>query len=142
MIIRFHYRNISFRVKSANDVRRWLGAVAVSESSSELSVDFVFTDSDTMLQLNREFLEHDYHTDVITFDYRDNNVTHGEVYIGVETVRDNARFFKVGFRSEILRVMVHGLLHLAGYGDGDEAGKRVMRDKENYYLEKYSNGEF
>jgi len=86
------------------------------------------------MSINKEFMKHYYYTDVITFDYSVNDVLEGEIYLSVETIRDNARKFKQGVRAELLRVMVHGILHLIGYNDKSNNEKIIMREKEDYYL--------
>jgi rRNA maturation RNase YbeY len=82
-----------------------------------------------------KYLQHDYFTDIITFDYCEKDVLSGDLFISIDSVRENARFYGTEFADELNRVMVHGLLHLIGYDDHSEADIAVMRQKENYYLE-------
>jgi len=101
-------------------------------------VSFIFTDDEYLREINRTFLEHDYFTDVITFNLSEiKGVMEGEIYISFETVKENSLKYKTGYYQEIRRVMVHGILHLAGFNDTDQDEKREMRRMEDYYLEKF-----
>ena len=84
--------------------------------------------------MNREYLNHNYHTDVITFDYTDEDIISGDVFISVEQVKKNAHFYRVDAEEEIRRVMIHGVLHLMGYMDSSSEEKEIMREKENEAL--------
>ncbi len=91
--------------------------------------------------MNRQFLAHDYYTDIITFDYSDDmpedGIIAGELFISLDTVKCNAKQYEVEFIDELHRVIIHGVLHLLGYKDGTDGEKKEMRAKENYYLERY-----
>ena len=100
-------------------------------------IDYYIIDDDSLREINSEFLEHHYYTDVITFDYSKDNIVNGEIYISADTVRSNSQLFNKKYSDEIRRVMVHGLLHLLGYVDGNEKDRFVMTKKEDYYLENY-----
>ena len=91
--------------------------------------------------MNREYLNHNYFTDVITFDYTEGNVISGDVFISVEQVKENASFYKVLLEVELRRVMIHGVLHLMGFNDATEAGKETMREMENEALNLWSKEE-
>ena len=107
------------------------------------NISFIFTDDDFLQEMNRRYLEHDYFTDVITFDLSvKKNILDGEIYISVDTVRENAKTYGGTGQTEILRVMVHGILHLAGYGDSNEDEKVVMRSRENFYIDKFKEDDF
>ncbi len=97
-------------------------------------VDIVFCSDSYLLSINRQFLGHDYFTDVITFPGDSGDKISGDIYISVDTVRDNARTYGQTARREMLRVMVHGILHLCGYGDKTPDEEKTMRDKEDFYL--------
>lgn len=102
------------------------------------SLNYVFCSDRELLQINKNYLGHDYYTDIITFDLSGQNKTiMAEIYISVERVRDNARQLGVSFKEELHRVVFHGVLHLCGYGDKDEKLSRKMREKENLYLNQY-----
>lgn len=99
----------------------------------------VFCSDDYILQANNEFLSHDYYTDIITFDYCDGAVVSGDLLISLDTVRSNAEAFKVDFSEELMRVVVHGVLHLCGLGDKSEQEVLGMRSAEDKYLSSCKN---
>jgi probable rRNA maturation factor len=110
---------------------KWLESVAVSETKTIGEVAYVFCSDEFLLQINQDYLGHDTFTDIITFDYCEEGLINGEIYISTDRVKENAASFGVGFINELQRVMAHGLLHLCGYGDKSEAEAQLMRDKEN-----------
>ena len=93
------------------------------------------TPSDYILDVNMKYLQHDYFTDIITFDYCEKDFLNGDLFISIDSVRENALYYGTEFADELNRVMVHGLLHLIGYDDHSEEDIKMMRYKENYYLE-------
>jgi probable rRNA maturation factor len=112
----------------------WLFSVAAAEEKTVVALTYIFCSDEYLLQVNREHLDHDYYTDIITFPYDDVGVLHGDMFISTERVADNAQQLNVPFAQELRRVMVHGLLHLAGYGDKTPAEISMMRAKEEHYL--------
>lgn len=108
--------------------------VAESEIRRIGDVNIIFCSDNYILDVNLKYLQHDYFTDIITFDYCDNNVLSGDLFISVDSVRENSVFYNTEFEDELNRVMVHGILHLIGYDDHTEEDQKVMREKENYYL--------
>ena len=137
MPITFNNEGSRYRLPAKRAVRAWLERVAQSEGYAVGDINYVFCSSERQLELNREFLKHDYFTDIITFDYSDlevDRVVSGDIYIDVETVRDNARGLGVSFCNEMLRVVLHGVLHLCGYKDKTPKEERAMRQKEDFYL--------
>lgn len=111
----------------------------MEEGFSEAHIEFVFTDDADILNINRQFLKHNYFTDVITFDYTEESRISGEIYISIDSVRKNAVLFSVSISAEFRRVMVHGILHLCGYGDSTDEEIVRMREKEEHYLKEYSD---
>jgi rRNA maturation RNase YbeY len=95
---------------------------------------FIFCSDLFLLDMNKKHLNHDYYTDVITFDYTADNVVSGDIFISVERIDENARKFGVSFNHELSRVMYHGVLHLCGYDDKQKDEKRTMREKEDFYI--------
>ena len=95
-----------------------------------------FGSDDYVLKLNQEYLDHDYYTDIITFDYVEQGIVSGDIVISIDRVRENAKEFGVSFTEELNRVIIHGVLHLLGYRDTSDEEKTKMREKENYHLEK------
>ena len=103
-----------------------------------MELNYIFCSDTYILQINNDFLQHDYYTDIITFDLSENEATIGELYIGIETVKSNSILHGVPFNEEMLRVLFHGALHLCGYGDKRKSEITIMRQKEEYYLQLYS----
>lgn len=97
-------------------------------------INYILCSDTYLLEMNKQYLKHDYYTDVITFDYCEDNVMSGDIFISVDTVRDNANEYEATFEKELQRVMVHGVLHLIGYKDKTDEDSKVMRAKENQYL--------
>lgn len=98
------------------------------------SISIVFCSDDYLLEMNKKYLEHDYFTDIITFDYVENDIISGDLFISIDRVKDNAEKFKTTFLNELVRVVFHGVLHLAGYKDKTTPDQQLMREKENFYL--------
>jgi len=98
-------------------------------------INFIFCNDEYLLKINKEFLNHDYYTDIITFDYSENKIISGDLFLSLDRIRENANFFKIPLLDEILRVMIHGILHLVGYNDKNRNERKLMKEKENYYLE-------
>ena len=99
-------------------------------------VSVIFVSDDYLLEINQSYLNHDYYTDIITFDYCEQNVISGDLFISVDRVRENADVFNVDFGTELHRVIIHGVLHLCGYKDKTEENEKEMRILENKYLNK------
>ena len=113
----------------------WYSNVCEVESKVLGEISIIFCSDEHLLEMNKEYLEHDYYTDIITFDYTQENVVSGDLFISVDRVQDNADEFDTLFRDELHRVCVHGLLHLCGYKDKSENHEELMRSKENEMLE-------
>jgi len=131
--VSFHLEDVELELPDEQMLSDWLVGVAQSEDVEFVEVNYIFCSDEHLRQMNVEFLDHDYYTDVITFPYAD-DVVHGDVFISVDRVADNAKTLGVSFEHELCRVLVHGVLHLAGYSDKSEAEAQVMREKEDYYL--------
>ena len=95
---------------------------------------FIMNTDAQLLKINQDYLDHDYFTDVITFDYTDKNIISGDIFVSLDRVEDNANVYKVDFETELRRVMAHGILHLLGYKDKTSEEKNNMTQKEDYYL--------
>ena len=112
----------------------WLVDVIKTEELLCGDINLVFVSDEDLLVMNQQYLNHDYFTDIITFDYTEDNVVSGDLFISVDRVKDNASVNNVDFMNELMRVMVHGVLHLCGYNDKTVVESKIMREKENYYL--------
>jgi rRNA maturation RNase YbeY len=128
-MISFNYE-IDFNLENESEYSSWISNVIISESKNEGEINYVFCDDDYLLELNQEYLRHDTLTDIISFDYSIGNELHGDVFISVERVRENAEEFNVSFLEELKRVMAHGVLHYCGYKDKNEKDEFIMRQKE------------
>jgi rRNA maturation RNase YbeY len=134
-MIRYFQEDIRFDLKQKLQNNRWLKMVAGSEMRRLGAVNIIFCSDNYILDVNMKYLQHDYFTDIITFDYCEKDILSGDLFISIDSVRETAQFYGTEFVDELNRVMVHGLLHLIGYDDHTEADIAVMRQKENYYLQ-------
>lgn len=134
MSVSFHSEQINYTISNASSVSEWLNEVCTKEGKSILEVSYIFCSDAYLLEMNRQFLDHDYFTDVITFDYCDGNDVSGDVFISVDRVSENALSLGASTIDEMHRVIVHGLLHLIGYNDKSKSEKSLMTEKEDYYL--------
>ena len=134
-MIRYFQEDIRFDLKQKMQNNRWLKMVAGSEMRRLGAINIIFCSDRYILDVNMKYLQHDYFTDIITFDYCEKDVLSGDLFISIDSVRENAAYYGAAFADELDRVMVHGLLHLIGYDDHTEEETAVMRQKENYYLE-------
>lgn len=116
----------------------WLSNTCVEENKSLEEVNLIFCSDEYLYDMNVQYLNHDYYTDIITFDYCEENRIIGDLFISKDRVIENASDNKVDFELELKRVIVHGVLHLCGYKDKSESEEKLMREKENYYLNKCS----
>lgn len=114
---------------------KWMQLVAANYGFVVGNLNYIFCDDDKILQVNQEFLQHDYYTDVITFDYSTSTVLSGDVFISLDTVRSNAQMVADTFERELDRILIHALLHLTGQGDKTPETKQVMTQKEDQALE-------
>ncbi len=139
MAVHYYNDESPYRLPQKRLVSRWLQAVAEAEGYRLEEANYIFCSSAKHRAMNVEFVGHDYFTDIITFDYGDlkEGYAAGEIYIDVETVRDNARIYQTTFHREMLRVVVHGVLHLCGQKDKTPRAERQMHRKEDKYLALY-----
>ncbi len=136
--ITFSYQYPYQRIDSAIKLKSFLTHIIKHEGYVLESLSFVFCTDDFLLNINRQFLKHDYYTDVITFDYSiKSNKIYGEIYISIDRVKENAKSINTSYKNEIHRVIIHGLLHLCGYKDKTAKEVKTMRTKEDQYLSQY-----
>ena len=120
---------------SKQDARsRWIINSIINEGKRVGGVSFVFCTDEYLLEKNIQFLDHDTYTDIITFDYCEGDIISGDIFVSVERVIENANAFGVDFEDELDRVLIHGVLHLAGYQDKSKEEVNTMREKEDFYL--------
>lgn len=132
--IYFYPEDVDFDLTHPQAVSKWLLKVVEQEGKELVSLTYVFCSDEYLFRLNQEYLQHDTYTDVITFPYGEENEIEGDIFISIERVKENAATFKTSFERELHRVMVHGLLHLCGYGDKGEEESSLMRKMESDYL--------
>lgn len=133
--IHFFSEDISYTLKQKLLVRNWINQTILAEGYRLGELSFIFTSDEYLLKINREYLNHDNYTDIITFDNSDTEkLIKGDIFISIERIRENARKFNVNERDELHRVMIHGTLHLLGYPDKGKEAKKVMTTKEDHYL--------
>ena len=129
-MISFNYE-MEFELQNEAQYTDWISRVIASENKKEGDINYIFCDDDFILDINQKYLEHDYYTDIISFDYSVGNELHGDIFVSVDRVRENAEDFNVSFDDELRRVIIHGVLHYCGYKDKSEEDERMMRVKED-----------
>ncbi len=134
MVIKVHYDIEKFRLRDSKTLKSAIARIITDSGMKPGTVDLVFTGDRKVYEINSEFLGHDYYTDVITFNYNSGKTVNGEVYISTDRVRENAEKFNVPFRTELKRVVFHGILHLCGYDDRTAEQKAKMTEMEEMYL--------
>ena len=138
-MITFTVDNVSRPTLNLPQVERWIKAVAAQYGFSVGTLNYILCDDDKILAVNREFLQHDYYTDIITFDYTTRSRVNGDIYISLDTVASNAEQAGATFLHELHRIIIHGLLHLTGQADKTPETKAQMTAKEEDALAKISN---
>lgn len=133
-MIDFTFEQIDFFELNNDLIISWLSNVCVSENKVCGPISIIFCSDDYLLEVNKEYLDHDYYTDIITFDYTINNEVSGDLFISIDRVKENSTTFDVTFQKELYRVLVHGVLHLCGYCDKSVSEEKIMRSKEDFYL--------
>ena len=140
-MISFEFINVEVPELSSELFSLWLDDAVCEEGKLTGEITVIFCSDEYLLEMNRQYLNHDYYTDIITFDYGDESTVSGDLFISVDRVYDNAQGLGLNRGTELKRVCVHGMLHLCGYGDKNDLESRLMRQKEDYYLSKYVSRE-
>jgi probable rRNA maturation factor len=130
---------LKFVLKNKTIYKKWLGTIADLHNSQLRNVNYIFTDDEYLLDINKRYLNHDYYTDIISFPIIEADYTDADLFISIDRVRDNASSLKIEFEQELSRVMVHGLLHLCGYKDKTKSDQLIMRLKEDEALSLLGN---
>ena len=133
--IHFFQEDIIYQLRQRTEIRSWLKSIAKKEKYSILELNYIFCSDEYLLQINKNFLDHDYYTDIITFDNSEvKGKIEGDVFVSIDRVTENAKKYKVGFENELHRVMIHGILHTCGYKDKTKTDSELMRKKEAWAL--------
>lgn len=133
-LIYFHNEDIDFELSDPLKTKRWILECISNENKSCGELNFIFCSDDYLLKINQSHLNHDTFTDIITFNYVENNVISGDIFISIDRIKDNANSFDVAFSEELHRVIIHGVLHLIGYDDKTPSDAQEIRQKEDFYL--------
>ena len=128
---------IDFQLEDEMQYSNWISRVILSENKKEGEINYIFCDDEFLLNINQQYLNHDYYTDIISFDYSVGNELHGDIFISVERVQENAEDFKVAFEEELKRVIIHGVLHYCGYKDKSDEEEVLMRNKEDEKIQMF-----
>ena len=135
-MISFNYEN-NFVLQNEKSISLWISEVILSESKEEGDINYIFCDDQYLLEINQQYLNHDTYTDIISFDYSVGKELHGDIFISTERVQENAQEFNETFNNELMRVMVHGILHYCGYKDKTPQEEQKMRLKENEKIKMF-----
>lgn len=133
-MITFQTENIEMPAIDQDKVRKWIKAVAASYQKRVGNITYSFCDDEKILAVNCEYLQHDYYTDIITFDYCEGNRLSGDLFISLDTVRSNAEMLHTDYNTELHRVIIHGVLHLCGINDKGPGEREIMEAAENKAL--------
>jgi probable rRNA maturation factor len=133
--VNYFFQNTSFKLPFPRKTSSWIQAAVKKEKRKLTGLNFIFCSDEELLKINREYLNHDTYTDIITFDNSENSGRiEGDIFISIERVTENADRLKTKFQDELNRVMIHGVLHLLGYSDKTDSKTKEMRKKEDVYL--------
>lgn len=133
-MIRQFSEDINFKLKGVLAIKKWLKGTLENEGFTLGEINYIFCSDNYILKINKDYLNHNYFTDIITFNYNEGKKVNADIFISIDTVKSNANSRKIDFYNELHRVMVHGILHLVGYNDKTPTQQIEMTSKEDYYL--------
>ncbi|MDD6000679.1 MAG: rRNA maturation RNase YbeY [Bacteroidales bacterium] len=139
MAISFQFEDANFEFSDPEKVENWIIKTIETEKCFTGNVTYIFCSDSYLLDVNRKYLNHDYFTDVITFDYVKNSKISGDIFISIDRITEDAKIFNVSRENELLRVMIHGVLHLIGYDDQTDEQEEEIHKKEDFYLNIYNS---
>lgn len=134
-----YFSENNFILKNKRKRKKWINNTIINENTKLGNINYIFCSDEQLLKINIEYLNHDFYTDIITFDYRENDIISGDIFISIDRIKENSNINKSNFEEELNRVLVHGILHIIGYKDKSIEDSKLMREKENYYLNIYKN---
>ena len=132
-MLTFHTEDIDFELENAENIQQWILQTIEEEGGTLSFINYIFCSDTYLHRINVEYLDHDTYTDIITFPYSDETIE-SDIFISIDRIRENAKTFNVSFERELHRVMIHGVLHLLGYGDKTEEEQKAMRGREDFWL--------
>lgn len=132
--IHFHSEDVDFHLINEKKTIKWIKDSIKNEAKKVGEISYIFCSDEYLHKMNLEYLNHDTFTDIITFDYTEENIVSGDIFISIDRIKENATKFKTVFENELSRVIIHGVLHLMGYKDKTPQQKEQMRSKEDFYL--------
>ncbi len=138
-MISFSTVETDYNLKNKLKVKNWVKSILETEGKTAGDISYIFCNDEYLLGINEKYLKHDTLTDIITFDYSENGILSGDIFISIERVKENMGSFDTTLDQELGRVMAHGVLHLSGYKDKTSVDKKMMRSKEDFYLASYPN---
>lgn len=131
-MIHFFYENTEEKIQE--NLKIWIEKIIISEGKKPGEINYIFCDDEYLLKINQDFLDHDYYTDIITFDNVRGKTISGEIFVSLQRIKDNASLISKNYEEEKKRVIAHGVLHLCGYKDKTDEQQKEMRAKEDHYL--------
>ena len=131
-MIHFFYENTEEKIQE--NLKFWIEKIIISEEKKIGEINYIFCDDEYLLKINQDFLDHDYYTDIITFDQVRGKTISGEIFVSLQRIKDNASLISKNYEEEKKRVIAHGVLHLCGYKDKTEEQQKIMRAKEDFFL--------
>ncbi|MBQ3657284.1 MAG: rRNA maturation RNase YbeY [Bacteroidales bacterium] len=136
-MIDFNFEDVQFDLPDQTKLVGWIKSAIESEGKQLGDISYIFCSDEYLWNMNKQFLNHDYYTDIITFDYVKKDVVSGDLFISYDRIKDNAEKFNVLRETELLRVMIHGVLHLVGYDDLTDEDEKEIHSREDFYLNKW-----
>lgn len=135
----FNFEDVDFELPKHENLEAWIDFAIQNENCFTGKISYIFCSDDYLLNVNKQYLNHDYYTDIITFDYVKDDLISGDMFISADRIQDNAKTFGVCFENELLRVMIHGIMHLVGYDDLTDEQEAEIHKMEDFYLDLYYN---
>ncbi|MFA9391464.1 MAG: rRNA maturation RNase YbeY [Prolixibacteraceae bacterium] len=133
-MVNFFNEDVAFKLKGIIRLRKWISEICKLHDKSLGELSYILCSNQYILKINKDFLNHNYFTDIITFNYNEGNKISGDIFISIETVKENSIDYNVSFENELRRVIIHGILHLIGFDDKTDDQKLIMRQKEDEAL--------
>lgn len=137
-MIQYFFENINF-IEIPATISDWLENLILSENKKSGEINYIFCDDEYLLKVNQDYLQHDYYTDIITFDYVKGKTISGDIFVSLPRISENASALSKDYDEEFRRVLAHGILHLCGYKDKTEEEQKEMRSKEDFYLDLFND---